>query len=335
MPYSGPDDPKLPMQVQAMPPGKRRRWVATWNSVYARCLRDNADAANPAAWCEAEAFRIANGVVKALDEAVDVLMDLDRVEAEVLGANPARAVVQVAAGGHRVYVEVGGDAPPQVLGLVYPDGGWAVPDGVVRDARDLPRDAVEFESQVRDYAARLARTTEVSRYAIVKREHVRRYTLGVAYPAAELDAHGDFATAEDLELAAWNYLARHRQAGVMHEDGTEGAGVVVESYIYRGPPWRVAGQEVSPGDWLLGVVWDEATWERIQRGELTGFSIQGTAVLEPSAELAEEAEEAEEAAEGGGAAGVAGAAGAAGIAGAEQEPDAAAVTDGTESRNAR
>jgi len=110
---------------------------------------------------------------------------------------------------------------------------------------------------------------------ILKIEEERRYTLAVAYPANEIDAHGDYMTPEELEEAAWNYLRKSRKIGLMHKDGTEGAGEVVESYIYRGPPWEVNGERVEPGDWLLGIIWTPEAWERIKKGEFTGLSLQG------------------------------------------------------------
>lgn len=117
---------------------------------------------------------------------------------------------------------------------------------------------------------------DVSRFAkIVKAEEERRYTLAVAYPANEVDAHGATMTPEDLEQAAWDFLRKSRKIGLMHKAGTDGAGEVVESYIYRGPPWEINGERVEPGDWLLGVVWTPEAWELIRKGELTGFSIQG------------------------------------------------------------
>lgn len=122
---------------------------------------------------------------------------------------------------------------------------------------------------------------------IVKSADAQRYTLGVVYPAKrakaaggkDVDSHGDFATPEEVELAAWRFMSKP-DAGLMHRDGTGGAGTVVESYVYRGPTWKVDDQVVEPGDWLLGVVWSPEAWAAIERGELTGYSLQGYATRE-------------------------------------------------------
>ena len=111
-------------------------------------------------------------------------------------------------------------------------------------------------------------------------EEADHYTLGVAYPADFVDAHGNFADPRDLELAAWHFMAVHRTIDIQHTSGTEGHGTVVESYIYRGPDWKVTlpgGKTfvVKPGDWLLGVIWDDAAWPMIQRRLIRGWSVYG------------------------------------------------------------
>ena len=111
---------------------------------------------------------------------------------------------------------------------------------------------------------------------LLRSEPERRYTLAVAFPLNERDAYGDVITdPEELENMAWDFLRHHRKVGLLHQPGTDGAGNVVESYIYRGPRWEINGEVVEPGDWLLGVVWRADAWERIKNGEFTGYSIQG------------------------------------------------------------
>lgn len=146
-----------------------------------------------------------------------------------------------------------------------------------RDPRDLARGLVRLDAR---------QAAPVAAYQVVKREDEQRYTLGVAYPANRIDAHGDYTTAAELERAAWQFMRRVQMGkagiGLMHQPGTDGAGTVVESYIYRGPTWQIGEQVVEPGDWLLGVIWDEMAWARIRRGEITGYSIQGFAHKAPA-----------------------------------------------------
>lgn len=131
---------------------------------------------------------------------------------------------------------------------------------------------------------------------VVKSEAARRYTLTVAYPADKpdtavaADGYRDFASKAAVEDAAWEYLTKSPKVGLWHKDGTDGAGTVVESYIYRGPDWAVKAADgtehvVKAGDWLLGIQWTPETWAKVEAGEIGGVSMQGSAARRvPSAE---------------------------------------------------
>jgi Putative phage serine protease XkdF len=130
---------------------------------------------------------------------------------------------------------------------------------------------------------------------LIKAEEERRYTLVVAYPASKPDANiaadgfRDFAGHDAVEKAAWSYMLKSRQVGLWHQDDTEGAGNVVESYVYRGPNWTIksgdAEYTVQAGDWLMGIQWSEDTWPLVKSGRIGGVSMQGSAIRRrPTAE---------------------------------------------------
>jgi len=123
---------------------------------------------------------------------------------------------------------------------------------------------------------------------VVKSEEEQRYTLTVAYPANKpdvgvaQDGFRDYASANAVEKAAWSYLRKSPNIGLWHQDGTDGSGEVCESYIYRGPDWEVAAadgstQVIKAGDWLMGIIWSEATWPLVKQGLIGGVSPQGRA----------------------------------------------------------
>ena len=123
---------------------------------------------------------------------------------------------------------------------------------------------------------------------VVKSTEEQRYTLTVAYPANKpdvgvaQDGFRDYASAEAVEKAAWSYLRKSPKVGLWHEDGTDGSGDVCESYIYRGPDWNIQAtdgstQVIKSGDWLMGIIWSEATWPLIKQGLVGGVSPQGKA----------------------------------------------------------
>lgn len=123
---------------------------------------------------------------------------------------------------------------------------------------------------------------------ISKSADEKRYTLGVVYPASaknkpEPDFHGDVMSEDEIEKSAWGFMSKgNDRVGLMHRPGTTGAGKVVESYVYRGPSYKLkdatgAEQEIGPGDWMLGVVWEPEAWAAIKSGTITGYSLQGAA----------------------------------------------------------
>lgn len=112
---------------------------------------------------------------------------------------------------------------------------------------------------------------------VVKADEARKYTLSVAYPAMKKDGHGEFARGDQLEQAAWDWMAKSRTIGLYHADGLVGHGTVVESYIWRADPWDCGDQVIKNGDWLLGVRWGDKAWQLIQTDQVDGLSIQGRA----------------------------------------------------------
>lgn len=160
--------------------------------------------------------------------------------------------------------------------------------------------AVPSDRQARDALVVKALSAEPAQvekrgYVPIAKSDVQRYTLGVAYPTSEVDSHGDFTDDDELEQAAWNFMRDvvakgEGGVGTDHADDTDDAAQVVESYIYRGPSYVVkVGDdeevEINTGDWLVGAIWTEDAWERVKKGELTGWSIQGLAFVDDAAEL--------------------------------------------------
>jgi hypothetical protein len=140
-----------------------------------------------------------------------------------------------------------------------------------------------------DTAAKSYWDGETVKGIVVKADAERRYTLTVAYPANSPDAavardgFQDFASPEAVEKAAHSFMRNGSRIGAYHQDGTEGFGECVESYIYRGPDWPVEAadgstQVIKAGDWLIGTIWTPDAWTAIKSGEASGVSMQGGAV---------------------------------------------------------
>ena len=151
----------------------------------------------------------------------------------------------------------------------------------------------------------------------IQKSDARKYTLGVVYEPDVVDAHGDFAKAEDIEKAAWGFMKAVQDKvkltegcvkafkelvagvkkgeaniditellqaveksdgiglGVQHRDWAVGLGDIVESFIAPAD-MVVSGQVIKKGSWMMGVVWNDANWAKVLKGEITGFSMGGT-----------------------------------------------------------
>ena len=128
---------------------------------------------------------------------------------------------------------------------------------------------------------------ETVKGVVVKSNDEMRYTLSVAYPvdspdvAKARDGFRDFASAEAVRKAAWNFMDNGAEVGAFHADGTEGAGKTVESYILP-CDWAVKAADgneyvIKAGSWMQGTIWSEEAWDAIKAGEITGMSMQGGA----------------------------------------------------------
>ena len=109
-----------------------------------------------------------------------------------------------------------------------------------------------------------------------KADPEKRLVYGVVLVPDLVDVQGDVLTAEAIEQAAHRFLVESRRIGVQHQYTANAQ--VVESYIAP-QDLELGGRTVPKGSWVLVTkVLDDALWERIKNGELTGYSIGGVGV---------------------------------------------------------
>lgn len=113
---------------------------------------------------------------------------------------------------------------------------------------------------------------------ILKSDTAQRYTLGVIYEPGVVDTQGDWMEPEDVEAACWDFMIAlaNGECGVYveHADDSTSVGHIVECYIMPVEA-TINGQVIKVGSWMMAVIWDESTWQQIQNGELTGYSMGG------------------------------------------------------------
>ena len=114
-----------------------------------------------------------------------------------------------------------------------------------------------------------------------KADDERRLAFGFASVAEVdgqpvVDSQGDVISIDELETAAYNFVADSRTAGLMHEK--TGVATLIESFVITPEKAEIFGLDNVPFGWFVGFkVTDDATWQRIKSGELGMFSIGGRA----------------------------------------------------------
>jgi DNA adenine methylase len=110
-----------------------------------------------------------------------------------------------------------------------------------------------------------------------------RFVLGIVLEPEVVDAQGDIYSAEEIRAAAHRFMEDFGGLGLMHRLRVNGQVKVLESYL--APTDFIIGElAVRKGTWLLAVrVLSDELWERVKSGDLTGFSIGGSARRVPEA----------------------------------------------------
>lgn len=99
-----------------------------------------------------------------------------------------------------------------------------------------------------------------------------------------VDAQGDIYSIDEVRQAAHRFLEDFGGLGLMHRLRVNGQVKIVENYL--APTDLVIGDlEIRKGTWLMAVrILADELWRQVKNGDLTGFSIGGSArrVPEPT-----------------------------------------------------
>lgn len=115
---------------------------------------------------------------------------------------------------------------------------------------------------------------------ITKADDAKRLVYGVVYEPDVEDSHGDIMSAEEIEKAVHGFMANLAIAkgAVMdtQHDFDPGVGDVVECYIAPAD-FELGDETIRKGSWVLVTKANDEIWEQIQNGDITGYSMAGTA----------------------------------------------------------
>ena len=117
---------------------------------------------------------------------------------------------------------------------------------------------------------------------ILKKQEEKRLVTGIILEPETVDGQGDVVSAEVIERAAHNFLSgynRETQMGILHKMFGKIGVELVESWIAPSE-MKFGNEEVKEGTWLMTCrVLDDSLWKKIKSGEITGFSIGGSALV--------------------------------------------------------
>jgi hypothetical protein len=122
-------------------------------------------------------------------------------------------------------------------------------------------------------------------YAIVKSASEQRYTLGPVYMPGQLDAHGEWATADDLQRATWEFVkssGADHSVYLQHSDQPAGEWVEIMAWPHSVTASMTKANGSAPVDFpagtvYMGVQWEPWAWNMVKNGQITGFSMGGWA----------------------------------------------------------
>ena len=113
---------------------------------------------------------------------------------------------------------------------------------------------------------------------ICNADNEEKKVYGIVYAPNTVDAHGDWTDEKTLEKAAHQFMLDYQKIDSMH-NLEEGAGKVIESFIAP-TDFVVNNETITKGTWVIATQATDEVWERIKKGEITGYSLYGTAEAE-------------------------------------------------------
>jgi DNA adenine methylase len=108
-----------------------------------------------------------------------------------------------------------------------------------------------------------------------------RFVLGVVLEPDIVDAQGDTYSVDEVRQAAHRFLEDFGGLGLMHRNRVNGQVKILESYLAPSDV-ELGGVSIRKGTWLLAVhILSDELWAQVKSGQLTGFSIGGSARRAP------------------------------------------------------
>lgn len=110
---------------------------------------------------------------------------------------------------------------------------------------------------------------------ILKVDDEHHYITGVVYEPLVKDSHDNFMTEDEIIKTAYWFAKNGDKVDLQHSFEELDEAVVVESWVTKSDE-TIEGEEIKKGTWLMTVeISDSDIWDKIQKKEITGFSMGG------------------------------------------------------------
>lgn len=110
---------------------------------------------------------------------------------------------------------------------------------------------------------------------LTKKDDPKKLVYGIVYVPNEVDSQGDFMTEEEIEKACHLFMKNFQKIDEQH-DFTEGAGTLVECGCQLADI-EIGDVSLIKGTWTIVTEATDEIWEKIEKGEYTGYSLAGVA----------------------------------------------------------
>ena len=102
------------------------------------------------------------------------------------------------------------------------------------------------------------------------------YVTGIVYEPLVEDSQGDFMTADEIQKACYWFAKNGDAVDIQHNFEAHNGISVVENWVEKADT-EIDGEKIVKGTWLVTAeVSDNDIWNKITKGEITGFSMGGT-----------------------------------------------------------
>lgn len=112
---------------------------------------------------------------------------------------------------------------------------------------------------------------------IIKTDNDTHHVTGIVYEPNTEDTQGEFMTEEEIAKACYWFAKNGNDVDVQHSFKSQEGVSIVENWVAKAD-FTIGDETIKKGTWLITAeVQNDDIWDKITKGEITGFSMGGRA----------------------------------------------------------